>query len=296
MTKRIPDFFIIGAPKAGTTAMSEYLRRHPDILFSEPKEPYFFNDDFSSRYAKSYEDYLKCFSGGTGGGRLWGEGSVFYLFSQAAVSNILNCRPDAKFIVMLRNPIDAAYSMHWQALFSTDEDILDFEEAWRAQVDRQKGVRVPRHNKIREALMYGPLFKYGEQLTRLYNHVARERIHIVLFEDFVSDPGRCYADTLDFLGLRFCELPTFGQVNRSKRYRSRWLMSVLREGVKIKKRLGVTRELGIMTRVKAWNTKHERRPPLSKKIREELRRYFDADIRKTEKLIGRDLSAWRKDR
>ena len=112
-----PNFFIIGAPKCGTTALSEYLRTHPDVFFSEPKEPNYFNSDVVSKklyYYTSLEDYLeKCFSGAEGY-KAVGEGSVRYLSSAVAVDNILKLYPNAKFIIMLRNPVDLGYSLFHQ--------------------------------------------------------------------------------------------------------------------------------------------------------------------------------------
>src|SRR6185312_16840962 len=100
-----PNFFIIGAPKCGTTALSEYLRRHPNIGFSEQKEPHYFNDDFSSRHIYSLDEYMKCFASNSADKVAIGEASVFYLSSRSAVRNILQHMPDAKFIVMLRDPV-----------------------------------------------------------------------------------------------------------------------------------------------------------------------------------------------
>src|SRR5690625_588329 len=157
-----PNFFIIGAPKSGTTALSEYLRQHPEVLFSNPKEPHFFNDDFSHRHITSLDKYLSCFAHATGEERALGEGSVFYLYSKTAVSNIVGQSPHAKFIVMLRIPIEAVYSWHWEVLFNHGENLNDFEEAWHAQEKRKQGKSLPPHNRVREALRYGPLFSYGE--------------------------------------------------------------------------------------------------------------------------------------
>src|SRR6056297_3072691 len=133
-----PNFFIIGAPKCGTTSMARYLGEHPDIFFSDPKEPNFFNTDFSDEYRKvtNIKDYLKLFRGADKYKRV-GEGSVMYLFSKEAISNILEFNPKAKFIVMTRNEVEMFRSLHLQLLSSLEENEKDPEKAWRLQKERK---------------------------------------------------------------------------------------------------------------------------------------------------------------
>lgn len=287
-----PNFFIIGAPKSGTTALSEYLRQHPDVLFSQPKEPHFFNDDFSHRYIDSTDAYLECFSHGTGLEKAVGEGSVFYLSSKTAVGNILKQYPNARFIVMLRDPVEAAYSWHWQAIYSFGEDVEDFEAAWRVQEKRRRGQLLPPHNRVREALQYGPLFSYADQLQRLFDRVPRERVQVILYDDFTEDTEAVYQQTLQFLSLAPIRLEDYERINPSKRFRSSWVERFVRVGGAVKRALGISRGMGVLTRVRCWNTKYQERPPLRPEFRSELRQYFRDDVGRIAKLIDRDLSGW----
>lgn len=287
-----PNFFIIGAPKSGTTALSEYLRQHPDVSFSEPKEPHFFNDDFSHRHINSMEAYLACFSHAVGNELAIGEGSVFYLYSKSAVPNIVRRWPEARFIVMLRNPVEATYSWHWQSLYSFAEELTDFEQAWRAQQDRLAGKRLPKGNRVREALHYGPLFCYAEQLQRVFGAVPSAQVKIVLFDDFKNDAGRTYQDVLEFLDLPQMDLPRYEVMNPSKRVRYPVLERTIRLGVAIRRFMGIEQGLGIATRLKGWNTRYEKRPPLTEAFREELRDYYRDDIRRTAAMTGHDLEHW----
>ena len=112
MRGRVPDFFIIGAPKSGTTSLSEYLRAHPGIFFSQPKEPFFYSEDYTHPGRISRRgDYLALFAGAPPGALL-GEGSTWYLRSAVAVPRILQDNPDARFIVMLREPLAMLRSLH----------------------------------------------------------------------------------------------------------------------------------------------------------------------------------------
>src|SRR3990167_9603139 len=104
-----PNFFILGAPRCGTTSLSTYLREHPNVFFSFPKEVNFFSSDiYSSTLCSDISSYLKLFSNSEEIHLAVGEGSVFYLASNCAVPSILQFNPQAKFIVMVRNPVDMA--------------------------------------------------------------------------------------------------------------------------------------------------------------------------------------------
>jgi hypothetical protein len=137
-----PNFFIIGAPKSGTTSLANYLSAHPEVHFSDPKEPKYFHSDFhpEHRYALDEGGYLGCFDPGEMSRcSAVGEGTVWYLYSEVAVSRILEFNPEARLIAMLRNPVDLAYSLHSQLLYGGHENLESFEEAWRAQEDRAQG-------------------------------------------------------------------------------------------------------------------------------------------------------------
>ncbi len=288
----LPNFFIIGAPKSGTTALSEYLRQHPDVLFSKPKEPSFFNTDFSYRLVNNFEDYKKCFSHGTGYENAIGEGSVFYLYSSVAVQNLQKFCPDARIIVMLRDPVEAAYSFHWQTLYSHEENIIDFEKAWEAQEERKQGERIPPHNRVREVLQYGLFFSYANQLERLYRTVSSNQIFIIIYDDFVKYPEAIYQETLRFLSLRSYKLANFARINASKKIRWPAIEASVRLGGKLRKGIGLRKGFGILSKIRELNTRYQERPPLKPSFRAELIEYFRDDVKKTSELIGRDLSEW----
>lgn len=287
----LPTFFMIGAPKAGTTALSEYLRVHPDILFSIPKEPHYFNSDFSSRDTLTLDDYKRCFSHHSGESVI-GEGSVFYLSSKVAVANIVRRVPDAKFIVMLRNPIEAVYSFHWQVVYSHEENVRDFERAWSLQADRQRGRYIPGRNKVREVLQYGTLFKYGEQLERLLRIAPKNAIEIVFYDDFKRDPGRVYQDVLSFLNVQNIALPRYEVINRSKKLRIPAVEEAMEFIDKLILSSGIKSKAGLKSLITRINTKYTQRPPLREGMKLTLVDYYKDDIRKTSELTGRSLEAW----
>src|SRR5262245_29668254 len=128
---RKPDFFIVGAPKCGTTAIFEYLAPHPEV-FLAPKEPHFFGSDIRSIRQVNEAEYLKLFGSAENELRL-GDASVFYFYSNVAPQEIREFSPDARIIISLRNPVDMVYSLHSQLVFSLEDEIEDFETALRAE-------------------------------------------------------------------------------------------------------------------------------------------------------------------
>ncbi|WP_456426841.1 sulfotransferase family protein [Desulfurobacterium sp.] len=292
---RLPNFFIIGAPKCGTTALSEYLRQHPQVFFSNPKEPHFFNDDFSARHTYDFETYLSYFKAAEPYHKAIGEGSVFYLFSRAAVPNILKVIPEAKFIVMLRNPVDLAYSWHSQAVFSFGEDVLDFERAWSLQEERKRGKHIPEYNIVREALYYGDLAKLGEQVERLLRIVPKNRVHFIIFDDFKKNTREEYLKVIDFLNLDHWEPASYEIINRNKKIKSIKMHFMIEKVRILKRKLGIRMNLGLGTKIQQFNKVESQRPPLSSQMKERLKGYFRDDVEKLSNILGRDfVTLWLK--
>jgi len=191
-----PNFFIVGAPKCGTTALSEYLKSHPQAFFSDIKEPNYFNTDFSEsfrtqnarRFLRNEGDYLTLFRQATEQHRAIGEGTVWYLYSQEAIKNIQTFNPNSKIIVMLRNPIDLAYSLYRQQVYSFHEKVDDFETAWRLQERRERGESIPRNCLEPKVLLYQKICMLGSQLNRLYKVFPKDQVATIFFEDFKNKP------------------------------------------------------------------------------------------------------------
>ena len=189
-----PNLFIVGAPKCGTTALAAYLGQHPQVCFSRPKEPHYFNEDFANRHTRRLGDYRACFAAATPRHRIVGEASVLYLYSRVAVPNILGFCPDAKFIVMVRNPLEMAPSWYSEAAYSSafGETASTFEQAWLLQGERRAGRSIPAICSEPKVLLYRELCSVGGQLRRLLSLVRRESVQIVVFDDFVGETRAVY--------------------------------------------------------------------------------------------------------
>jgi len=286
-----PNFFILGAPKCGTTSFAAWLSEHPDIYMS-PKDPHFFNTDHL-RSVNSLASYERLFAGADERHRAVGEASVYYLGSSVAVKNILNYAPDARFIVMLRNPVDMAPSLHEEQLYTGREDVADFVEAWNLQDERRKGRRLPTLVWEPKHVQYGDLCSLGKQVARLLEMVPRERVKFLLLEDVARTPETAYRSVLQFLGVNDDHHPIFEVHNPAKTRRWRSLLAVAWVASNVKRVLGIERGLGLWKRIDAMNRIERPRPPIGDDMRRMLSEYFVADIALLQDLIGCDLSHWR---
>lgn len=309
MIMRRPDFFIVGAPKCGTTAMTKYLRQHPEIYIPEVKELHYFGSDLVFRktlnrspewFGMTEETYLSYFSRAVSNKKA-GEASVLYLYSKSAAREIKEFNPEADIIIMLRNPADALYSWHGQNLYVCNEDIEDFDEALKAESDRREGRRIPDSSFWPEGLFYSEIMKFAGQVERYINVFGREKVHVIIFDDFRDDTAHVYESTLSFLGVETDFRPDFEVVNPSKRLRFKPLYRILTtppaflrpiaDGIS---RVAFIRRL-VSRSLQRFNTVYEKREPIDSEIRKKLQAKFAPDVERLSKLLDRDLTHWSRD-
>lgn len=283
-----PNFFIIGAPKAGTTALSEYLRGHPAIFFPETKEPHFFSPDIKSRHRVArLKDYQRLFAAAPSGAAVIGEASVHYLQSDVALHNILSHAPAAKILVMLRNPVDLAPAWHAEARYSEFETERSFACAWHDRVVAGHSYRGKGDARLMD---YAAVAAIGTQLRRVVALVPPRQLKVVLFDDFVSDTRAVYKDILDFLGLPDDGRLHFPRINQRKRVRSVIAMQLSHALAGFKRRLGITTKLGLIE----WlNIDRNPDDAVSPELRFELISWFESEIAQIEEILHIDLRHWR---
>jgi hypothetical protein len=296
-----PNFFIVGAPKCGTTALYEYLRPHPHIFMSEVKEPHFFARDMAPYpRIKTPEDYSRLFAKAAESHLRVGEASVYYLRSSVAIPNIRAFNPGAKIIAMFRNPIDMVYSLHAQLVYVSEEDEADFETAWRLQDRRRQGLDLPPRIRSPLLVQYAEIGMFGAQTQRLLACFPRSQVKLILYDDFAADPKQVYADVMRFLDIPHDGRTEFPRVNESKRTRLDWLRKLsrkppptLRQAFRnLKEVVGPERVSSVKKKIVALNTVTGSRAPLSARLRAELRETFRDDLELFSQLINRDLSHW----
>lgn len=201
---RTPDLFIVGAPKSGTTSLYEWLKGHPDVYMTPVKEPCYYSRDLAAdksgnflRYEADRDRYVALFAG-AGGAKRVGEASTRYLYSKDAPHLIAEEKSDAFVVAILRNPVDMIASLHAHKLAGGTEDLPSLEDALAAETDRHAGRRIPRDSNPHLAT-YRDRARFGEQLSRWYEAFPRERIHVMVFEEVIRDPGTHFRRLLQFL-------------------------------------------------------------------------------------------------
>ncbi len=292
-----PNFFIVGAPKCGTTALYTYLKEHPEIFMSRIKEPEFFAADILAdrREICAWDDYLTCFEMASGKKRI-GEASVWYLGSRSAAKEIQAFNRAAQIIIMLRNPVDVMYAAHSERVFDDREPCVSFEAALEAE-ERGELPSWRRQGAKTIGLGYRETARFCEQVRRYFATFGRENVHVIVYDDFKRDTGSAYRATLRFLGVHLDFQPHFRVIHSNRRVRSMGLQEFLRHPPQVVRRLGqamlplpLRRFVGSC--VFRLNVAYTPRPPMNPKLRSRLQREFEPEVERLSALLNRDLSAW----
>ena len=286
---RKPDLFIVGAPRCGTTALYTYLGRHPEIFMSPEKEPHYFAPDVGHPFRiPDLKDYLNCFAQANGKKRV-GEASVWYLRSNCAADSIKSFSPDAKIIIMLRDPVEMMYSFHSFLVSIDHEPIPNFADA----LERKAKDGFCYHYDYRQ------LARFTEQVEKYIETFGRENVHIIIYDDFKNDTPGAYRETLRFLGVNTDFQPRFDVVNSNRQVRSRGIQHLLRNHHDVGPFPRLRRALiplplrfWVMDRITALNAAKKPRLPIQADLRKQLQEEFQPEVERLGGLLQRDLSGW----
>jgi len=297
-----PNFFIVGAPKCGTTALNEYLKEHPNIFMSTPKEPHYFATDMVKRRGIDNSiDYFNLFKNVTDQHLAIGEASVWYLYSKKAIENIFNFNKNAKIIVMLRKPVDMIYSLHSQLIYSRRENEFDFEKAWELEEERKKGKSIPMNSKHVPNLFYSEIANYYTQLQNVYKYFPKNQVKVILFDDFIGDTKSVFNETISFLNLPPFSKDHFPIINENKTVKFKFINTLLnleppyliKNRLKFKKIIGLQKvEFG--AKIKKINTVYKDREPIEAAFKNQVIQNYKNEINKLASLLQIDLSNWNK--
>jgi Sulfotransferase domain len=210
----LPNFLVLGAQKAGTTALYEYLRRHPQVTGPSWKEVSFFDRHWArgeSWYRGNFPNRART------RGKLVGEASPSYVFHRLAPQRVQELVPDARLIVIVRNPVDRALSQYNHEV-ALGREPLRFEEALDAEEERLRGEEErmaadPRYfSREWWSHTYKARGRYAEQLERWLAVFPREQLLVLPSDDLGSDPARAHAQVLEFLGATPQRLDSYPRV------------------------------------------------------------------------------------
>jgi hypothetical protein len=301
MSRRPPDFFLVGAPKAGTSALHAALAMHPHLFLSRLKEPKYYmcgdspppaykgpGDAHSNQeWIWQRERYLDLFEEA-----LRGESTPFYLYHRDARRRIAADRPDAKLIAVLRDPVDRAYS-NWMHLWMDGlEPQADIVEAVRREQQRVDAGWAPFWH-------YSGLGMYGRQVADLFDHFPREQVLLLRYRELVDSPDQTLNRVFGFLGVEGADIETIPSDNSrvfvSDGVRTRTVGPVIRAGAAV----------GQFLPPKVWRTVSKplisqlhkggdaSRPKLTPEQREALLAPHLEDIALLEKVTGESFEQWR---
>lgn len=292
--------------KAGTTSMHSYLGQHPDVYMSPRKEPRYsgFTPDLDSgsaadaRYfTRDLDEYLANFAGADSE-KVVGESSHTYLHSTQAARLIHDFAPDARILIMLRDPVTSIHSRHQQQVWMGREDIIEFPDALAAEPDRRAGRRLP-DAPYNRGLWYREAATMTPQVQRYLDVFGRERVHICLLEELATKPLDVYRGVLEFLGVDATFVPAdMAVVNPNSELRSVKLQQTRNRLMRVETAVRrvmpgrVFRVLSAPLKV-AWdaNKRQAPRSPMPPELEAELTSYFAPDVASLSELVGRDLTA-----
>jgi Sulfotransferase family len=298
----LPDFFIAGAPKAGTTAVHAALARHPALYMSAVKEPKFFLTDGPPaprggpgdvqtyrEHVWRREDYEALFDPAPAG-VLRGESTPFYLYNQAALRRIRALIPGAKLIVILRDPVERAHS-NWTHLWSAGLDPIGDVVAACAEEDRRIAAGWANF------WHYTALGRYGEQLEHLYTVFPRQQVMVLRYRALVENPAGVLDRICAFLGVPAGVLTEVPRENVTAHphltARHRALSRALRIGAAASAILpGRTQAAVTSLLERRLQQDAPPRRPLTWQQRQALIPRFEADIRLLEDITGEDFGDW----
>lgn len=281
---RIPNFFLVGAQKAGTTSLYEYLRQHPQIYMSPVKEPsYFAPEQCAGGPVFTWESYLHLFAGASTELAL-GEATATYLWSAAAPLGIAARIPEARIVIILRSPIDRAYS---QYLHMLTEGVT--RRSFRAQI--AVSLRHP-ETRFSHTWPFLELGMYHQQVTRYLRQFPRYNIHICYYEEFARSPLRVMSELYAFLGVD----PAY-EPDVTRRYNEPRVPKAAAT-VYVLRRSGVWRALRALTppRLRSALRSAALRSRDSLTIdpvdHDFLADYYRHDVEQLSSLLDRDLTPW----
>jgi hypothetical protein len=281
-SRRWPNLFLVGAAKAGTTSLYDALARHPAIYMSPVKEPHYFSRIEPSPERSAFfphvteePEYLALFEGATGE-ELVGEASTSYLWEPHTAERIKRSVPEARILIMLRDPVERAYSQYWN-------DVREGLER-RSFLDALKEEQRSAPGAWGVTSLYIECGLYADQVSRYLERFG-DRVHVLFFEEFIEDEARAIAEVHAFLGLRPADGgPESRRMNPSSLPRNRLSRALLASGrVRTLARAAVPRRL--RSRLRGALLKQAAPPPMDPEARALLSEVFRPEVARLRALL-----------
>lgn len=295
----MPNFLIIGAQKAGTTSLYHYLNEHPQIYMSPVKEPGFFafegdkprfcgpgDERLTNRIVTDIDAYLRLFDKTTDEIAI-GEATTLYLQNLEAAKRIKKYIPNVKLIIILRHPVDRAYSAFMHLKRDSLEEIEDFQQALLVEEKRIK-------DNWGFLWRYKSMSLYSDALQTYFSHFDLQQIRVYLYEEFNYNPRQILKDIFSFLNVDNQFFPdVLARYNTSGIPKNKALYNFMSKENRIKTGLKHLIPQQVKTQVVDYVKKNNRiKQSLDLQKRKEITKIFKTDLIKTQTILHRDLSPW----
>lgn len=288
------DFFIIGTPKSGTTAVYEFLKEHPDIYLPSMKEPHFFADDLGGYKAhKEKNDFYSLYAGQEK--KIKGDASIFHAYSETAIKKIKKSHPNTKLIYMIRNPCEAVPSFHSQLLFTQDETVNDLSKAWNLIAQRKNNKNIPKTCRAPKILRYDKIYEYATQYKKILSEFDKESVLVIIYDDFKKDPDKEMRKIYQHIGVKY-SAPNVRVINPNTVNKYDFLARLLRHPPvwlrSIKRKILGKGPTKIYYKLLEINTIEKKRAKLQESVKNEIKECYKDEIREIQELLCIDLSEW----
>lgn len=295
---KTPSFMIIGAARAGTTALYDLVRQHPQVFMSAIKEPNYFafegepldwqgpGNEFVNNSVARWEDYTALFADAPAGMAM-GEATPLYLWAPDAAKRIRARLPDVKMIAVLRNPIEQAFSHYLYARAQMIEPLDNFEAALKAEPQRLAEHWQP-------LFQYSTFPRYAEQLRRFYAEFPADQLKIFLYEDYRSDPKTMLSQIFAFIGVDPSFVPDIThETNMGGQPRHQWLQNLVMRPNPIASLASLVVPNSARRMIRDMVSRRNlARDQMSSAAKEWLTNALRDDISQLQDIIGRDVSHW----
>ena len=291
----LPNLFIVGAAKSGTTSLHNYLHQHPDVFMCNPKEPhYLINQEIGINRIPvgitNFIEYTDLFSEGEDK-KYRGESSVMYLmYPEIVIPKIRDqFSEDSKIIIMLRNPVERAYSGYQHVKRYNVMESLSFEEALEKSENRYL-----KNDSMTPASRYLELGNYHKQVKLFLENF--QDVHIILYEDYVKDVNMELLRVFNFLDIENRMIDTAERhMVGGWQWKNKKTKALLMSNNKLKSLLKIvipSQTLRMFIRKKIMEYTISKTPKINENTRKYLCKYYEQDVKRLSKLIDRNLNHW----
>jgi hypothetical protein len=282
---KLPNMFLAGASKSGTTSLAEYLKQHPEVFMPEVIGPNYFGEHPNGGFPKFFKNkkkYLSLYK------KVKDEkvlSDISHLLqSESAPKAIIKFNSKAKIVITLKNPLKAIYSHYKDPFYHPIPDSCSFEDFINWQPDEYSLA----HENV----------KYSRNIKRYFKVFPKNQIHFIIFEDFIKNPELGYRKLCEFLDIDAGFVPSFEKHNQNRIYKNKWLMSIIKftsVGLRVffKEHVPEPVKLGVQNFIQKVITKKKIKNKMDPELERRLFLKFDKEIKTVEKLLNKNLDCWR---